>query len=176
MEVLDFVELQSQRSAAYSIGGMESMRTQAHTVLGLLLGGAGAAGVYALGQIGKPGALWAIYALGAVSMWWFYLAGRLAHGALRTDEVSGPANRGGALWAQIKLYQTYAAEVQAEGGPAVDALQLLREMEIRTAQACAESHALVSTRAADALDKCYRYATYTPIWAMVALAVAGFFT
>jgi len=41
MEILDFVELQSQRSAAYSIGGMESMRTWAHTVLGLQLGGAG---------------------------------------------------------------------------------------------------------------------------------------
>lgn len=175
MEVLDFVETQAQRSAAFSIAGLEAMRARAHTVLSLLLAGAGASGTYAMGQIGKPGGIWILAGLGAASAWWFILAGRLAVGALRTVQVSGPASRGADLQAQAKRYDTYVKEVEAEGGPPEHTIDLLRAMEVRISQQCAESHSAASTAAANALDRCYLHAAFTPLFVAAGLGIAGFF-
>ncbi len=51
MELLDYVEEQGRRNAAFSVETLELMNKRAHTLLTLLLAGAGATGTMALAQL-----------------------------------------------------------------------------------------------------------------------------
>lgn len=50
MEILDFAEQQGQRAAAFSLATLDANRQRSHSLLVLLLGGAGAMGGLALGM------------------------------------------------------------------------------------------------------------------------------
>lgn len=172
MEILDFAEKQGQRSAAFSLETLELMSKRATTLLTLLLGGAGATGAYALGQIGKPGSLWALCALGAVSLWWFSLAAWVTVCAMKTQVVSAPAGGGLALLEQAKKYDDYIKQAKIEGESPADCLTLLREMELRILMKSQDGYRNASALTARALDVAYIGAAATPAFAVAGLAIA----
>jgi len=174
MEVLDFAEAQGQRSAAFSLETLELMSKRSSALLAMLLGGAGAAGAYALGQISKPGGEWALCALGAVSLWWFALASWVVWRAIQTQEVRAPARSGMALLAQAKKYDDYIKQAKIEGESPADCLTLLREMELRLQDGAIADYGAASTTLARALDFAYKGAACTPLFGGLGLVLARY--
>ncbi|HEY5582562.1 MAG TPA: hypothetical protein VIK56_15635 [Rhodoferax sp.] len=174
MEILDFAEAQGQRNAAFSLETLELMSKRAHALLSLLLGGAGAAGAYALGQIGKPGGAWSLGALGAVSLWWFVLAAWVALRALRTQEVRAPACDGQALVEHARALDDYIKQAKYEGESPADVLTLLREGELMTLQKTADDYRSASKSIAQALDRAYLWIAITPVGALWGLALVRY--
>lgn len=173
MDVLEFAEQQGKQAAAFSLDGVELMNKRAQTLLTMLIAGAGAAGAYALGQLSASGSLWVLCALGAVSLWWFVLAAWVAWRVLPSHEVIAPAHSAQDILAQAVAYDDYIKQARSEGETPADCLTLLRQMEIRLQDKAIESYRALSVRTAVSLDRVYRAAACTPIWAALGLAVAG---
>jgi hypothetical protein len=164
MELLDYVEEQGRRNAAFSLETLELLNRRAHLLLTVLLGGATTAGGVALGQLGGSGNLPVLVGLGVVALWWFALAALLAFRALPTNEVRPPAGDGAALLQHARgSLADYCIAVQKEDGGAVDVLTKLREGEVRTLAETAASYRTASTATARVLDVVYRAAACTPL-------------
>ena len=95
MELIDFAEKRGEEAAKFSLATMDINRARAHTLLSLLLGGAGAGVVLALSQHSLERPLLTVLAF-AVSLWWFGLAAWLAVRGLRTSPVRPWAGGGAA--------------------------------------------------------------------------------
>lgn len=172
MDLLDFVEEQGRRNAAFSLETLELMSKRAHALLTLLLGGAGASGTLVLAQLGPAGTRWMLWPLAAVSIWWFLLAGWVAVKALRTREVRAPAGSPEALLSHHAQLVIYAADALKETRDTIDPLAELRRDELATLAETAKGYRRASWGAADALDKAYLGAAVTPVWALAALGLA----
>ena len=172
MDCLDFIEAQGQRNAAFSLEGLELMSKRAHALLTLLLGGAGATGAYALGQLGKPDSAWTVWALGGVSFWWFFLAAWVVVKVLRTQEVRPPACDGQALLEQSRALNDYVRDAKLEGESPSEVLTMLREGEIKNLQIAGDGYKAASIAMAHALDSAYTGAACTPVWALLGLSLA----
>ncbi len=117
MEALDYIEQQGQRSAAFSLETVELMNKRAQALLTLLMGGAGATGSYALAHIGEPNSRWVVFCLGAVSVWWFFLAAYVTWRGLASRKIRAPAGWPQMLLDQLKGPLTrYVAEVGRQQG------------------------------------------------------------
>lgn len=171
MTELDYLEDQARRNAAFSLENMDKLTQRAQGLQTLLLGGAGGAGAYALGQIGKPGGLWAVAALGVLSLWWFALAAWLAVKALPTHDVRAPAGDGWALLEHLRgpLAQ-WAKDV---GEPPENHFPRLREGELKNLTETARRYREVNARLADRIDRIGVCAAFSPLPALLALAVVG---
>lgn len=172
MELLDYVEEQGRRNAAFSLETLELMNKRAHTLLTLLLAGAGATGTMALAQLGPGGARWVLWPAAAVSMWWFALAAWVAVKALRTREVRAPAGEPGALLKHFEELHHFARSAALDRAQELDALEELRRDELHTLDATAHGYRQASTAVAGALDKAYLGAAVTPLLAVAALCMA----
>lgn len=129
MDELTYLEDQARRNAAFSLENMDRLCQRAQSLLTLLLGGAGGAGAYALAQLGKPDAVWAVASLGALSLWWFVLAGWVATVLLTPKAVRPPAADG---WDSLNfLHTTLAPWAQAQGQPVENNLAHLREQDLK---------------------------------------------
>lgn len=169
LDHLDFIEEQARRNAAYSLESMELMSKRAHALVTLLLGGAVATGGYALNLVGKPGALWSLVGLAAVSLWWFAVAAFAVVAALRTRECRAPANSGQALLDYFN--GPLATHAAANGGESFDRLAALREGELKTLSATVQVYCRNSNAVAWALDKAYIATALTPLVAAAAMGL-----
>ena len=175
MDELTFIEQQGQRNAAFSLENWELMNKRTHALLTLLLGGAAGTGAYALGQLGKPGGQWVLWALGTVALWWFVLAAWVAVRALRTQEVRAPAGDGQRLLEHLRgPLAAYIKQAHLDGEDPADGLTLLREGELWVLQKTTAGYRASSTRIAKTLDYAYVGAAVTPVWALLGLALAKF--
>lgn len=172
MELLDYVEEQGRRNAAFSVETLELMNKRAHTLLTLLLAGAGATGTMALAQLGPGGVRWVLWPLAAVSVWWFALAAWVAVKALRTREVRAPAGEPVALLKHFEELHHFTRSAALEQAQDLDALKELRQDELRTLDKTARGYRQASTSVAWALDKAYLGAAGTPLLALTALGLA----
>ncbi len=173
MEPLDYIEAQAQKSAAFSLETLELMTKRAYALLTLFLAGAGTAGTFALNQLAKSEGRFVMWALGAVSLWWFCLAAWVALRALQSREVRPPANSGADLLSYLQgPLADYCKELEAEGQAQPSGLALLREGEIKVLAQTAKQYTAASTQIATALDAAYRGAICTPLVAFVGLLPA----
>lgn len=172
MDVLDFVEEQGRRNAAFSLEGLELLSKRAHTMLALLMGGAGAAGGVALGHLGPTGNAQVLAGLGTVSLWWFCLAALLAFRALPTRTMRAPAGEGRVLLDHARAgLADYIKQARLEGEPVSDALALLREGELQVLQKTAGQYRDANKAMARVLDVVYRASAVTPLLVLAALAL-----
>lgn len=170
MDELTYLEDQARRYAAFSLDSMDRLGARATTMLTLTLGGAGSAGAYALGQIGKPDAVWVLAALGALSLWWFGLAAIIALGAMPARTVRPPANDAHALLRHLRgPLADYAAQTSQASGQAIDALTQLREGELANLSATAADYRAQNAKVARVMDWVYRCAAASPAPALLAL-------
>jgi hypothetical protein len=171
METLDFIEDQSRRNAAFSLESMELMSKRAHAMVTMLLGGAVATGGFALNLIGKPGALWSLGGLAAVSLWWFAVAAWAVLMALRTRETRAPANSGQALLTYLD--GPLAAYALENGGDDFDKLAALRRGELMTLEATVHGYRTNTNAVAWSLDAAYVATACTPLLAMVGAGLSA---
>lgn len=172
MTEIDFLEDQARRNAAFSLDNLDKINQRAQGLLTLLLGAAGGAGVYALGQLGKPGAVQVLWALAALSLWWFGLAARLALRAVPTREVRAPANDGLALLEHLQgPLATYVTTATAAGEKPQDAFALLRKGELRVLHDTAGIYRAASSAIAGELDCVYLYLAASPVPPALALVL-----
>lgn len=170
MDYLDYIEEQGRRNVAFSLETLELMNKRAHTLLTMLLGGAGASGSVALAQWAAGGSPWLVVPLAAVALWWFLLAYLVLTQALATQEVKAPAGHPGRLLDHLQgPLAVYAQELRAESGVVADTLTLLREGEIRKQEEAGALARAASSVVARALDRAYRLAACTPVVAVLAV-------
>lgn len=173
MDELTYLEDQARRNAAFSLDNLEKMNLRANTLLTLLLGGAGGAGAYTLGQIGKPDSAMAMSALGVLSLWWFMLAAWVAVRAMPTRTVRAPANDGLALLKHLRgPLMTYIAQAKQAGESPKDGLTLLREGELQVLHDTAAIYRSANESIATELDRVYVCAAASPVFPVAALIVA----
>ena len=129
-------------------------------------------GVYALGQLGKPGAVQVLWALAALSLWWFGLAAWLALRAVPTREVRAPANDGLALLDHLQgPLANYVTTATAAGEVPRDAFTLLREGELRVLHDTADIYRSASSAIAMELDRVYLCVAASPVPPALALGL-----
>lgn len=176
MEELAYLEEAGRRNAAFSLDTLDKLNQRANALLTLLLGGAGGAGAYALGQIDKAAGLWVVAPLVALSLWWFVLAAWVAMRAVPTREVRAPAGSGYALlqYLQGPLAQYVKTEIAAGREPK-DAFTLLREAELSTVHETAAIYRQASDGIATVLDRVYIGAAASPVFALAGLLAVWMF-
>ncbi|WP_092002930.1 hypothetical protein [Polaromonas sp. OV174] len=172
MDSLDYIEAQAGKNAAFRLETMELLNKRGHAMLALLLGGAGAAGAYALGRLGQPDALWSFSALVPVALWWFGLAAWVAVKICRTQELYPPTNEPQKLLEYMEgPLEVYRAELTAEGRQPESALVMLRRSELLSRQSRIDGYVKNNMTVAARLDRAYLCAAATPVWALVGILV-----
>lgn len=174
MELIDFAEKRGEEAAKFSLATMDINRARAHTLLSLLLGGAGAGVVLALSQHSLERPLLTVLAF-AVSLWWFGLAAWLAVRGLRTSPVRPWAGGGSRILRKGAQWQNYAKEILAEGGVHEDYLTNLRVQELELMDDAVAEYRIASTQCGAALDTAYLVAALTPLPMVAAWALYRFF-
>lgn len=170
MQEIDYLEDQARRNAAFSLDNLDKINQRAQGLLTLLLGGAGGAGVYALGQLGKAEAVQVVWALASLSLWWFGLAALLAVRAVPTREVRAPANDGLTLLRQLQgPFTEYVKVATAAGESPRDAFTLVREAELKVLHDTAAIYRNASSGIAAVLDKAYLCMAASPVAPALAL-------
>lgn len=166
---IDYLEDQARRNAAFSLDNMDRLTQRAQGMLTLLLGGAGGAGAYALGQIGRPDAVWAVASLGAVSLWWFALAAWVAVRLLVPHHVRPPAADG--LSSLNYLRGPLAQWAQKAGKTKDDQLLVMREQELQNLHNTAAEYRGVNGYMARHIRLINCCAAASPLPALLALLV-----
>lgn len=173
MDALDYIEAQASKNAAFRLETMELLNKRGHAMLALLLGGAGAAGAYALGRLGQSDAMLSLSALGPIAVWWFGLAAWVAMKVCRTQEIYPPTNEPQKLIEYLEgPLEVYRAELTAEGQQPEAALVMLRRGELLSLQKRIDGYVKNNIAVAAQLDKAYLCAAATPVWAMAGIVVA----
>lgn len=160
MELIEFAEKQGETAVRFSLSTLELNRARCHTLLALLLGGAGAMAGLGIQAAAKS---WMPWLALCVSVWWFVLAAYLALRGLRTSPVWSWTSEGVTVLKKAQEWQAYAREVAQEGGTPPDAFVKLREQQLGVQQSAAEQYRLASTQSARALDLTYLLAACTPL-------------
>jgi hypothetical protein len=75
MSSVELAEKVTADALQSSRGAYDLMHDRAHKFATIVAGGAGGAGIYALGKIGLASAWPQVVSLGALSIWWFVIAG-----------------------------------------------------------------------------------------------------
>jgi hypothetical protein len=164
MTELDYLEELSRRRTEYALDNLDRMKDRAYLLLTMLLGGAGGAGGFALGQIGSPYAVWVVAGLGALSVWWFVLAAVLAVAALKTRLVLPSERDGQTLLEHLRgPLADYVVAAKNNGESPRDAFTILRENDLKSARAAATSYRDASEAVGTILDWTYRFLAATPL-------------
>lgn len=170
MTYLDYIEEQARRNVGFSLETLELLTKRSHTLLAMLLGGAGAVGSIALAQWAAGSSAWLLAPLAAVSLWWFLLAYLVLTRALATRVVKAPAGQPGRLLDYLQgPLTTYVQQKLAESGEMLDPLTLLREGEIRKQEEAGALAREASNGVADALELAYTLVACTPVVALLAV-------
>lgn len=173
MESIDYIEAQASKNAAFRLETMELLNKRGHAMLVLLLGGAGAAGAYALGRLGQPGGVWSFCALAPIALWWFGLAAWGAVKVCSTQEIYPPTNEPRKLLDYLEgPLEVYRAELTSEGQQPEAALVLLRRHELLSLQKRIDGYVQNNSTVAARLDRVYLCAAGTPILSLVGVLIA----
>lgn len=92
MDAIEYVEKTTAATLVQACSAYEGMLERVYKFSTLVAGGAGGAGVYALGKIGLPN-ISQVAPLAALSCWWFLIAGvTLLHGAKSNPMKAGTSS------------------------------------------------------------------------------------
>lgn len=75
MQAVDFAEKVAYDTRDEARRSYDAMHERVYKFVTLLTGAAGGVSVYALGKLGSPGAGLQFAPLGALALWWFFIAG-----------------------------------------------------------------------------------------------------
>jgi hypothetical protein len=138
----------------------------------LVASGAGAAGVYAVGKIGTPGPATVLWALAALSCWWFLILGAVLLAGARSEQLLvGTASA--AIRGRIAKH-TAALNLTTPGTDVTDtALWLTRWDQLAAVDKQIDLYSEAATRRARVLDYAYSCLVGSPLIAAVGYALAA---
>ncbi|MFC7408736.1 hypothetical protein [Hydrogenophaga atypica] len=169
MTEIDVAEFNSREAAKFSLANLDVVRTRAHQLLLLLLGGG--AGMGALGLERWHASPVLAGALLGAALLWFVLARQVARQGL----VSSPVK----AWAQAGLvehygeWQRFNAELAHEGKPTIDPLAELRKASLRATDRAAADYRTASAAAYAVVDNAYKSMVTTPVAALLGAGAAA---
>lgn len=155
MNLLDFVERESDKNASFHLACADALEKQANALLLIVLAGAGASFWTVVKLIHADETGWLVIALGVVSVYLFVIAGVITLQCLWARDLYPPANEPKHLW--------------PEDEPDANADEV-RQSDINTKQACIDLNRDRNDRVGLWLNRCRIATALTP----VVFAIAAF--
>jgi hypothetical protein len=145
MEPMEYFEQQAAKTTAFHLESIETLNKRAHTLVTLLLGGAGAVGTVAIGMAERNGPWWWLVALFGAMAWLFAVATYIVRKGLMTEVIYPPGNEPANL-------------LPGEGD-----LDSLRREELKQVGHRINGYVKRNGAIAAALDRAYQFTAATPI-------------
>lgn len=168
MDILDYAEKRAEDTLRVLRGSYDDLHERLQKVITALVGGAGAAGAFALAKFSAGGSTMEWATIGTLSVEWFLIAATAAVTGVRSQELSpgnGPT--------KIRSYfNDRLAEMPDDGDDAVKrALELTRGAELDRQQSRLTEYGKACIRRAIVLDRIYLASALSPIPALAALTL-----
>jgi hypothetical protein len=174
MDALEYAENVAGKTLNQLREAYDSQHERAYKLATLVVSGAGAAGVYALGKVGAADAGWVVWPLAALSCWWFATFGViLLCGAASKKLLAGATSDA----IRVRLAKHSAGRPQpltAESAEA--ALWLTRWDELAAIDKEINQYSTAASQRARALDRAVWCLVASPLIAAAAYAVAAWTT
>jgi hypothetical protein len=168
MDALEYAEKIAGETLNQARNAYDSMYDRVYKFATLVAGGADGVGAYALGKIGTAGAHLQVWPLGALSCWWFLIAGAvLFHAAASNTLMVGTAS------AAIRRRLDKHLKAAGSDGTVETALWFTRWDQLAAIDGQIESYSGAASRRAIALDRAYWCLACSPFIPALAYAVAA---
>jgi hypothetical protein len=169
MDVLEFMEETATATLKVAADGYDSAYERVNKLATLIAGGAGAAGVYALGKIGVRSDLFQVLPLLLLAIWWLGVAATLVLTGSKSREVNLGAN-------SIELRKIYNEELGQLESADNGQMRALEQTRWRHLDAIDEQIRIYSdglSNRSEALDKAYRALAASPLPAVIGIVLAA---
>lgn len=150
MDILEYSESISAATLNEARQTYDVLHERSHKLAALVAGGAGAAGVYALGKVGVEGGQIQLWAVGALSLWWFAIAGVV----LRRGATSLELTPGSTTETLARTFNRHFASLEPEDAE-TKALTLTRWDQLTAADLQIDAYCRGGTIRAKTLDGAY---------------------
>jgi hypothetical protein len=152
MVALDFMEQTAATTLKVAADGYDMAYERVNKLATLILGGAGAAGVYALGKLGARSDLFQALPLLLLALWWLGVGGTLMLAGSESREV----NLGSDSLELRKIYNEELGRCGATDGTEAHALEETRWRHLDAVDQQIRIYADGLSRRSEALDGAYR--------------------
>lgn len=169
MPVLDFMEQTATATLKVAAESYDSAYERVNKLAALILGGAGAAGVYAVGKIGSRSDLFQALPLSLLAVWWLGIAATLMLAGGRSREVNLGAN-------SIELRKIYNEELGRLASADDSATLALEQTRWRHVDAIDEQIRIYSeglSSRSEALDRACRALAASPLPVFMGIVLAA---
>lgn len=169
MGVIDFMERSATATLKVATDSYDSAYERVNKLGALILGGAGAAGVYALGKIDAPSDLFQVLPLALLAIWWLGVAATLLLAGGKSREVNLGAN-------SIELRKIYNEELgrlSSSDDRAAHALEQTRWRHLDAIDDQIRIYAEGLSHRSEALDRTYRALAASPLPAFIGILLAA---
>lgn len=169
MDVVDFMEEAATATLKVAAESYDAAYERVNKLATLLAGGAGAAGVYAIGKIGVRSDLFQVLPLLLLAIWWLGVAATLVLAGSKSREVNLGAN-------SIELRKIYNEELAQLGSAEDSATHALQQTRWRHLDAIDEQIRIYSeglSARSEAIDKAYRALAASPVPALLGIVLAA---
>lgn len=165
MDILEYAEKQADDTLKQLRTSYDDLHERLQKVVTALVGGAGAAGAYALSKMGPEGreAEWA--PVGTLAATWFLIAAVAALRGARSQPLSpgnGPSNI-------LAYYEARLRDAAEAATPTVAAMEATRRAELVLQQRRLTEYAQACVRRARVLDVTYLGVAFSPLLPLLVL-------
>lgn len=169
MATIDFMEQTATATLKVAADSYDLAYERVNKLATLILGGAGAAGVYALGKIGVRSELFQVLPLCLLAVWWLGIAATLMLAGSKSREVSLGADS----MELRKIYNEELGKLPSASDSATQALEHTRWRHLDAIDLQIRIYADGLTNRSEALDKAYRALAASPLPAFIGIVLAA---
>jgi hypothetical protein len=169
MPVVDFMERTALATLKVVADSYDAAYERVIKLAALILGGGGAAGIYALGKIGNRSDLIHVLPLSLVAVWWMYVGASLMHAGSKSRTVNLGAS-------PMELRKIYNEEIQrslSETDPETRALEQTRWRHLDVVEKQIDIYVEGLSSRSEAIDKASKKLFFSPLLAVIGLVVAA---
>lgn len=169
MTVVDFIEQTAAGTLKVAADGYDLAYERVSKLATLILGGAGAAGVYALGKIDARADLFQVLPLSLLALWWLGVGGTLMLSGSRSREV----NLGASSLELRKIHNDEVGRLESAVEAQTVALEKLRWRHLDAIDEQIAIYARGLSERSEALDAAYRALIASPLPVLIGIALAA---
>lgn len=169
MTILDFAEQTATATLKVAAEGYDMAYERVNKLAMLVLGGAGAAGVYALGKLGLRSDLFQALPLLLLALWWLGVGGTLMLSGSESREV----NLGADSLDLRKIYNEELSRSKASGAAETHPLEQTRWRHLDAVDEQIRVYADGLSKRSEALDRAYRALIASPLPAFIGIVLAA---
>jgi hypothetical protein len=169
MDVVDFMEETATATLKVAAESYDSAYERVNKLATLIAGGAGAAGVYALGKIGVRSDLFQVLPLLLLAVWWLGVAATLVLARSKSREV----NLGGNSIELRKIYNEELGRLASADDSATHALEQTRWRQLDAIDEQIRIYSEGLSNRSEALDRAYRALAASPLPAFIGIVLAA---